>query len=490
MRRIMETAKIRGRRSVRWAALALALVVAGPGVAFAQETAGDDWVGKAVVPALRNFTVTAGRGAAGQAAPVAIYRVERAQGPWLWLSTNGRAGWALRNHVVQLDGAKEFFTSRIESNPRDPFNYIMRALAAEAHGEAQTGLLSDLNEALRLDPNDALAHGSRGVVWLATKAHDKAIADFNEAIRLEPQNATHYFNRAEAWRARHDYDKAIADYSEIIRRDPQLVPAYFGRAVVQGEKGDVDRAIADLSTAIKINPKMPDAYVVRAVGWKHKNEIDRALADLDTAIKLDPSSAGAFHERGLLRSGLKQYDKAIADFNEVIRLAPAGATGYCNRAFAWKASKKYDQAIADFTEAIRRDPSDSDAYCGRGWAWHRLKACDKAMSDFNAALRIDPRDACALDGRAWIWATSPDDSERDGKKAVEAAIEACELTRWKEGYCLETLAAAYAEVGDFSGAIKWQAKAIDLETDPSEKKDYRDRLALYQQNKPFRDTKP
>jgi tetratricopeptide (TPR) repeat protein len=490
MRRMTETAQSRVGSLLSRAALALGLVLVGSSCVRAQETASDEWVGKPVVPTVRQFAFRQRQPAGERPAPVAIYRVERTEGPWLWVSSGGNAGWANRNQVVRLEGAKEFFSGRIRTNPNDPFNYVMRALVASAHGEAPTDTLSDLNAALRLEPNDALAHSGRGIAWVAVKAYDKAIADFNEAIRLEPQNATHFFNRAEAWRVRHDFDKAIADYSEIIRRDPHLVPAYFGRAVVQGEKGDVDRAIADLDTAIRINPKMPDSYVVRAVAWKHKKDYERALADLATAIKLDPSSAGGYHERGLLHNGMKQYDKAIADFSEVIRLQPDGAMGYCNRAFAWKSAKKYQEAINDFTEAIRRDPRDSDAYCGRGWAWHRQKALDKALADFQSALKIDPRDACALDGRAWIWATSPTDSQRDGKKAVEAAIEACELTRYREAYCLETLAAAYAEAGDFGSAIKWQSKAIDFETEPTEKAEYRARLALYQDKKPYRDTKP
>ena len=78
-------------------------------------------------------------------------------------------------------------------------------------------------------------------------------------------------------------------------------------------------------------------------------------------------------------------------------------------------------------------------------------------------------------------ATCPNPTYRDGKKAVEIAIEACELTRWKEAYCLETLAAAYAESGDFANAVKWQIKAIELEADPKEKEDYRARLKLFQE---------
>ena len=52
--------------------------------------------------------------------------------------------------------------------------------------------------------------------------------------------------------------------------------------------------------------------------------------------------------------------------------------------------------------------------------------------------------------------------------------------------CLDTLAAAYAENGDFDKARQWQAKAIDLAADKEEGKVYRSRLELYQQGKPYR----
>ena len=47
-------------------------------------------------------------------------------------------------------------------------------------------------------------------------------------------------------------------------------------------------------------------------------------------------------------------------------------------------------------------------------------------------------------------ATSPDAKLRNGRRAIELATRACELTKYKAAYILSTLAAAYAETGDFA----------------------------------------
>ena len=54
----------------------------------------------------------------------------------------------------------------------------------------------------------------------------------------------------------------------------------------------------------------------------------------------------------------------------------------------------------------------------------------------------------------------------NGKQAVEYANKACDLTGWKNANYLSTLAAAYAEVGNFDEATKWQTKCIESNERP------------------------
>jgi tetratricopeptide (TPR) repeat protein len=88
---------------------------------------------------------------------------------------------------------------------------------------------------------------------------------------------------------------------------------------------------------------------------------------------------------------------------------------------------------------------------------------------------------------AWLLATCPDDKYRNGEKAVEYATKACELDGGKSANLHDTLAAAFAEIGDFDRACAWQEKAIELLSSEKEKQDFRTRLKLFEQGRPHRE---
>ena len=88
---------------------------------------------------------------------------------------------------------------------------------------------------------------------------------------------------------------------------------------------------------------------------------------------------------------------------------------------------------------------------------------------------------------AWILATSADAHFRDGAKAVEIAKHACEINAWSRFPLLDTLAAAYAETGDFAHAVELQQRAINMAARSQSLADLRARLALYKNGKPFRE---
>ncbi len=179
------------------------------------------------------------------------------------------------------------------------------------------------------------------------------------------------------------------------------------------------------------------------------------------------------------------YEQAVDYYTGLIRSNPS-ASLYSSRGFVWNEKGEHDRAIADCNEAIRLEPGEAVYWSNCGNAWNAKKEYDKAIADYDEAIRLDPKNADVYGGRAWIWATCPDEKHRDGKRAVESATRACELSGWKDPYKLGNLAAAYAESGDFDKAVEWQEKAHALYSE-GDKAKWGKLLALYRDKKPYRD---
>jgi tetratricopeptide (TPR) repeat protein len=246
----------------------------------------------------------------------------------------------------------------------------------------------------------------------------------------------------------------------------------------------------------KSNEHKAWASYYRAVALQDRGDLEGALADYDEALRLDPSRAAAYLGRGIAWQRKKDYDKAIADFNEALRRDPSYrleadtqlAGAYENRGGARAEKNDWDQAIADFSEAIRLNPNDAGPLNYRGWVWTKKKEYDKAIADYDQAVRLNPADCSALNNAAWLKATCPQQRFRNGREAIELATKANSYLGGEYFAWLDTLAAAHAEAGDFDSAVAVQNKAIEMNPDDKEfVEGARQRLALYQDHKPYRE---
>jgi tetratricopeptide (TPR) repeat protein len=154
-------------------------------------------------------------------------------------------------------------------------------------------------------------------------------------------------------------------------------------------------------------------------------------------------------------------------------------------------SGKYDEAVEAFSNVINSSTERgvlATTLTNRGLAESKRGEWQRAVEDLEDALQLQPKLASAHNNLAWLLSTCPVDALRNGEAALEHAKWACDAAGWNTPNCLGTLAAAYAELGDFGQAVRWQERAL---ADAGYRRRYgeetvRDRLRLYEQGLPYR----
>ena len=151
---------------------------------------------------------------------------------------------------------------------------------------------------------------------------------------------------------------------------------------------------------------------------------------------------------------------------------------------------KYELAIVDCNWVLHKYPKFIEAALLRAWANARLGKYADALNELDHVVRIRPpvdSYARALRERAWFLATCRDASFRNGLQAVQDAKIACKLTNWTDESAIDTLAVAYAEVGDFDSAVRFTQQALVISgITPADSKKVQRHLESFQQHKPLR----
>ena len=264
---------------------------------------------------------------------------------------------------------------------------------------------------------------------------------------------------------------------------PSLI-ALLVMAALPFEAIDIAAAQDDIDSVKPVTTSSALMLNDRGEDFRRKGDLANAMRDFTEAIRLDPRFTWPYNNRGLVWAAKGEFEEALKDYEEAIRIDPRYTFAFNNRGLVWTAKGEFEKAIKDFNEAIQLDPKYSFPFNNRGLAWELKGDLGKAIADFAEAIQLDPRYAAPHNSIAWLRATCHDPRFRGGKEAVEFAFKACELTDWKSYAELDSLAAAYAEAGDFTSAVIWALTA--LENAPAgEIPSATKRLELYRSGQPY-----
>jgi adenylate cyclase len=163
---------------------------------------------------------------------------------------------ALARRAVALDGA--------DAEARSCLGW-----ALQARGELQ-GALSEIERALGMSPNLAVAHGQRGATLIFAGRPREGLAAVQTSIRLDPRDpfsAIRLLHIACGLYFSREYEEAIEAAKQLIRSYPDFPMIYRWPAAALGQLGRTAEAKEALDKAVSLAPAAFDMYVRKRVPW-------------------------------------------------------------------------------------------------------------------------------------------------------------------------------------------------------------------------------
>ena len=225
--------------------------------------------------------------------------------------------------------------------------------------------------------------------------------------------------------------------------------------------------------------------------FDQRGQFDKAIPHFEEALRIRPNDARGYCYLGALFTKQGQFQKALPYLEKALQINPGFADTHYNLGVVFEQQGQLDKAIPHFEKALEINPDFAEAHAALGALFLRQGRFQKAISHFEAVLRIRPDSIEVQNDLAWTLATCPDAAIRDGKRAVELARSADRLSGGSRSPVLDTLAAAYAEAGQYPEAVATARRALDA-TAPGQTSvtdGIRARLRLYEAGVPYHELK-
>lgn len=323
---------------------------------------------------------------------------------------------------------------------------------------------------------------------------DEALERFYTALSFEPESAAFHAGLGSAYYRKKQLDQAIVEFQKAFEIAPEFTDVAeahndLGYSLLQ--KGRVNEAIPQFQKTLELEPDFAETHNTLGDCFLQIGNADAALIEYQKAVQARPDLADAQNNLGfaLFREGRPK--DAIVHFQKAVEIQPDFAEARYNLGLSFIQAGQTDEAIVQYRKVIDLQPRFFRAYNDLGKAYCQKGMAGKAIASYENAIDLEPRFISAQVNLAWMLATWPEQSVRDGAKAVALAERANQFANPSDSKILRTLAAAYAETGRFSDAEMAAKQALALAEAQSNQQlinALQTEIGLYHTNTPCRVT--
>jgi tetratricopeptide (TPR) repeat protein len=294
------------------------------------------------------------------------------------------------------------------------------------------------------------------------------------------------------------YDASIAKWKEVLasRPDDEFANRNLGMVLMMTGRREESAAHlrkaaeSKLRTAVEDDPRSAQAHADLGAHLAETGRAGEAAAEFRKAVEFKPESAAMRVSLGEALTNAGKLDEAAAELRRALDIDTGNARAHYALGRVLDRQGDVAAAMREWRRALEIDPQNADIHDCLGDALLAQGRRAEALAEWRAAIELRPNGVATLEKAAWLLATSPDASLRNGGEAMALAARAMQYSIRKDARVLDTMAAAYAEKGDFEYAESVEREALaaqGLENQPELAAQVRSRLALYAAHQPFRE---
>jgi len=235
-----------------------------------------------------------------------------------------RRGAALAAHR-EFQQAIAYLTKAIAMAPAEQ-SYVLQRALAYMRSDQPVLARADLDQALRLKPNDVQTLIMSAELRLAGQEKSAAIAELDRASRIAPPESIARLGIAHLYEEADLPASAIPQFDVWIsyhRDDYRMGEALNGRCWARALSGqDLDSAVDDCNAALRRVPKEPNFLNSRALVFLRRGQFDRSIADNDAALAQKPKMASSLYIRGIAKLQKGMVADGKADMAAGVALQP------------------------------------------------------------------------------------------------------------------------------------------------------------------------
>ena len=254
-------------------------------------------------------------------------------------------------------------------------------------------------------------------------------------------------------------ERANTEAAKAVEVDPSNATARGVHALSLSELGNDAEAVKEAERAVELAPTDSVAHLNLAIAAA-RIDMERAIAEARRAIELGPENSSAYQMLMKCLVDSKRYNEAAAFGPEWLTVSPFDVAAHSSLAVAMAQTGDLSAAARQFGYVMMLQPNAEESLTQLHQIVLSLAEAPDGLQRLRDIATNAPDAPRMLDELAWLLATYPDSNSRDGIEAVRLAERACALTNRRIPALLSTLAAAYAETGDFSRGIATGEEAL------------------------------